>query len=73
MYPEKTTVRIPLAEGVAMDEPHRRSSAIIPACDDLIFGWVWRGKPPPGLLVHTVTCEASLPSESCKMAETTHD
>jgi len=63
MYPEKTTVCIPVVEGVAMDEPHRRSSAIIPACDDLIFGWVWRGEPAPGLLIQLVTCVGSLPSE----------
>ncbi len=63
MYPEKTTVGIPLAEGVAMDEPHRRSSAIIPACDNLIFGWVWRGEPASRLLVQPVTCVGSSPSE----------
>src|SRR6266571_1324951 len=57
MYPQKTACRIPLLESVALGKPRHRSVVVISTSDDVIFRWVWGGKPTCRFLVQTVTCE----------------
>jgi hypothetical protein len=61
--PQKTTLGIPLLEGATSHEPNSRSIVIIIARNYLILRRVWMGKPISGLVVKTVTWEASSPFE----------